>query len=121
METKKKRQLRIRRHKRVRKKLRGTSDVPRLVVFKSIRHFYAQIIDDDTAKTLAAASTLSPELKSSLKKTGDTDAAVKVGDLIAKKAKEKKIKKVVFDHGGFGYRGKIKEFAEKARKAGLQF
>jgi large subunit ribosomal protein L18 len=121
METKKKRKLRLKRHARLRKKVSGTQERPRLAVFKSANHFYAQIINDDLAHTLASASTLSPELKSSLEKTGDSEAAGKVGELIAAKAKKKKIKQVVFDHGGFGYLGNIKQFAEKARKSGLKF
>ena len=121
MDTKKKRQLRLKRHARLRKKLHGTADRPRLVVFKSLRHFYAQLIDDDTSSTLVAASTVLPGLRDTLDKTGNSDAAVKVGELVAQKAKEKGIEEVVFDHGGFGYRGKIKKFAEKARESGLKF
>lgn len=120
MNTKKKRKLRLKRHSRLRKKISGTQERPRLAVFKSAKHFYAQVIDDRLAHTLVAASTLSPELKS-LEKTGDSEAAAKVGELLATKAKEKNITEVVFDHGGFGYKGKIKQFADKAREKGLKF
>ena len=105
----------------MRKKVKGTVDKPRLAVFKSSRHFYAQIIDDNTSHTLIAASTLTSDLKSDLEKPNSTAAAEKVGAYIAQKAKEKGIEKVVFDHGGFGYHGKIKKFADKAREAGLKF
>ena len=121
MHTRKKRELRIKRHARLRKKVHGTSEKPRLAVFKSARHFYAQIVDDDSACTLASASTLTPELKGDLQVAGNTEAAQKVGELIAKRAKEKGIEKVVFDHGGFGYRGKINQFADIARATGLKF
>jgi large subunit ribosomal protein L18 len=121
MDSKHKRNLRIKRHSRLRKKVKGTADRPRLAVFKSSRHFYAQIIDDGTANTLVAASTLTGDLKSDVEKPNSSEAAEKVGAYIAKKAKEKGIEKVVFDHGGFGYHGKIKKFADKAREAGLQF
>jgi large subunit ribosomal protein L18 len=121
METRKKRELRIRRHERLRKRVHGTSSRPRLAVFKSARHFYAQLIDDEKAHTIATASTNSNTMRSSLGNTGSSEAAVKVGEMIAAKAKEKGIETVVFDHGGFGYRGKIKKFADKAREAGLKF
>ncbi|MFH1515733.1 MAG: 50S ribosomal protein L18 [bacterium] len=121
METRKKHDLRIKRHKRLRKKVHGTADRPRLTIFKSSRHFYAQIINDDLAHTLVSASTLEPEMRSSLKQTGNGDAVLKVGELIAKKAKKAKITQVVFDHGGFGYKGKIKQFADKTREQGLVF
>ena len=121
MNIKKKRQLRIKRHARLRKKVHGNAEMPRLSVFKSDRHFYAQIIDDDSANTLASASTLLADVKTSVNNTGNVEAAEKVGTLIAVRAKEKGIEKVVFDHGGFGYHGKIKKFAEKAREAGLKF
>lgn len=121
MHTKQKRQLRLRRHRRLRKKIFGTAERPRLAVFKSARHFYAQLIDDTSAITLVAASTLSPDVRTSVDNTGSADAAVKVGEVIASLAKEKGIENVVFDHGGFGYRGKIKKFADKARESGLNF
>lgn len=121
MDTRKKHNLRLKRHARLRKKIHGSADRPRLAIFKSARHFYVQIINDDLAHTLISASTLEPDMKSSLKQTSNTAAAVTVGELIAKKAKKAKITQVVFDHGGFGYRGKIKLFAEKAREKGLVF
>ena len=121
MQTKKKKQLRVKRHARLRKKVPGTSERPRLAVFKSARHFYAQLVDDDKAHTLCFVSTLSPDVKGSVKHTGDSAAAVKVGEVLASKAKENNVSEVVFDHGGFGYKGKIKLFADKAREAGLKF
>jgi len=121
MEAKHKRALKQRRHERLRKKVKGTASRPRLVVFKSMKHFYAQIIDDDASHTLAAASTLTPDLKSQFTSTNTSDAAEKVGAYLAQKAKRIGIETVVFDHGGFGYRGKIKKFAEKARAEGLKF
>jgi len=121
MDNKRKRELRLKRHARLRKKVKGTGDKPRLAVFKSARHFYAQIIDDASSHTLLAASTLTGDLKLDVEKPNSTAAAEKVGVYIAKKAREKGIEKVVFDHGGFGYHGKIKKFADKAREAGLKF
>lgn len=111
---------RIIRHRRVRKKVSGTVARPRLAVFKSNAHIYAQIIDDVQGVTLASASTLSGEL-SDLKCGGNVEAARKVGALIAKKALEKEISQVVFDRGGFIYHGRIKALAESARENGLKF
>ncbi len=110
------------RKQRIRKRivlLGGTR--PRLSVFRSGRHIYAQIIDDREHKTLVACSTVSKDLKSSIGKTTNTDAAKKVGEAIAKKALEKKIKDVAFDRNGFLYHGRVKALAEAARKAGLNF
>ena len=121
MDSKKKHNLRLKRHRRLRKKVQGSADRPRLAIFKSSRHFYAQIIDDNLAHTLVSASTLEPDMRKALKQTGNSDAVLKVGELIAKKAKKAKITQVIFDHGGFGYRGKIKQFADKAREKGLVF
>jgi len=118
METKKKKSLRIRRHRRLRKKIIGTPECPRVAVFKSLNHFYAQAIDDTAGRTLVASSSLTGELR---KKGGDKNAAVEVAKLFAAKAKEAGISAIVFDHGGFGYRGKIKLFAETLRKQGLEF
>jgi large subunit ribosomal protein L18 len=117
-DSRKKRILRLRRHKRLRKKVMGTAERPRVVVFKSLKHFYAQGIDDISGNTVVSASSLTPELKST---GGTTVTAIAVGELFAGKAKEAGIKKVVFDHGGFGYGGKIKAFADKLRKKGLEF
>lgn len=107
------------RQKRVRKKVRGSPERPRLCVFKSAKHIYAQIIDDISARTLVAANSLSPELKGI--KGGNKTGAKAVGELIAKKAKEAGIEKVVFDRNGFKYHGRIKELADAAREGGLKF
>lgn len=117
MKLKEKKQKRKRRHLRIRAKIKGTANMPRLSVFKSSQHIYAQLIDDDlNGKTLISASSLE------LKKAGQPlEAAGEVGKLIAKKARAKKIEKVVFDRSGFKYHGRIKALAEAARKAGLKF
>jgi large subunit ribosomal protein L18 len=110
---------RIQRHMRVRKKINGTPEKPRLNIYRSTNHIYAQIIDDSVGKTLVSASTLdnTPNLTS----THNKDAARYVGETIAKKALEKGIDEVVFDRGGYIYHGKVKELAEAAREAGLKF
>jgi len=113
--------IRIRKHIRVRKKIFGTSDRPRLCVFRSAKHIYAQIIDDTKGTTLVAASTLDKALEGKLASTGNKAAAREVGKLIGSKALEKGIKKVVFDRGGYLYHGRVKELAEGAREAGLEF
>ncbi|MDR0800087.1 MAG: 50S ribosomal protein L18 [Endomicrobium sp.] len=107
--------------KRVRSKIDGTGDRPRLSVHRGHKHIYAQIIDDGKGITLASASTLSPELKGKLKVTDTVAAAKSVGGLIAKKAAEKGVKKVVFDRRGYEYTGKIKALADTARENGLEF
>jgi len=112
---------RLRRHKRIRKKVFGTPERPRLCVFRSNKHIYAQIIDDTIGHTLVAASTLDPELRGKLQKTWNVEAAREVGRLIGKRALEKGIKKVVFDRGGYKYHGRVKALAEGAREAGLEF
>ena len=109
-------QKRIRRHARVRSKISGSSSRPRLVVFRANQHIYAQIIDDVSHKTIAAASDVA--LKS---KANKSDKAAEVGALIAQKAQDKKISEVVFDRGGFKYHGRVKALAEAARKSGLKF
>ena len=109
---------RIRRHKRVRRKISGTAECPRLCVYRSNSNVYAQIIDDDKQVTLVAASTLDKEVKN---KKANKEAAKEVGTLIAKKATEKNIDTVVFDRGGYLYHGVVKELAEAAREAGLKF
>ena len=111
----------LRRKYRVRKKVRGQQECPRLNVFRSNRHIYAQIIDDNSGQTRIAASTLSPEFKETSKKTGNIEAAKQVGMLIAQKCLEKQITKVVFDRGGFLYHGRVKALAQSARENGLQF
>lgn len=113
--------LRKKRHLRIRNKIFGTRERPRLNVYRSLNNIYAQVIDDDAGVTLAAASTLSPELKGRLKSGGNVEAAAAVGELIAKKAVEKGIKRVVFDRGGYIYHGRVKALAEAARKNGLEF
>ena len=118
MDARKKRKLRQRRHRRLRKKITGTGECPRIAVYKSLKHFYVQAIDDITGATLVAASSHTPELRN---KGGNIEAAKAVGELFAKKALDAGIKKVVFDHGGFGYRGKIAAFADTLRKKGLEF
>ena len=112
---------RLQRHKRVRRKITGTTQRPRLCVFRSANNIYAQIIDDTNRVTLAAASSLEAEVKGAVNHTGNKEAARKVGELIAKKAVEKGITEVVFDRGGYLYHGRIKELAEAAREAGLKF
>lgn len=112
---------RLRRKKRIIKKVRGTSERPRLSVFRSINHIYVQVIDDLKGMTLASASTLSPEIKEECSKLSKREAAKKVGELMAKKCIEKKINKVVFDRNGFKYHGRILALAQKAREAGLSF
>ncbi len=113
--------LRAKRHLRVRKKISGTAERPRLNVFRSLKHIYAQIIDDDRGITLVSASTLSPELRGQLKSGSNKEAAAAVGRLVAQKALERGIKKVVFDRGGYIYHGRVKALAEAAREAGLEF
>ena len=113
--------LRIKKHYRLRNRLSGTTERPRLAVFRSNNHMYAQIIDDTVGNTVVSASTLEKGARTELSKTNDVDAAAYVGTLIAKRALEKGIDKVVFDRGGFIYHGKIAALAEAAREAGLQF
>ena len=113
--------VRENKHRRMRHHLAGTAERPRLAVFRSNNHMYAQIIDDVAGNTLVAASTLDKEVKSELEKTNDVAAAAYVGTVIGKKAVEKGITEVVFDRGGFIYQGKIKALADAAREAGLQF
>ncbi len=117
------REKRIRRHKRIRKKVFGTPERPRLAVYRSLHHFYAQIIDDTKGHTLVSASTLDPEFEKLTGKRGgkSIEDAQKVAEVLVKKALEKGIKKVVFDRGGFIYHGKIKAFADKCRELGLEF
>jgi large subunit ribosomal protein L18 len=109
------------RHFRVRKKVTGTPEKPRLAVFRSEKHIYAQIIDDASKKTLCSSSTLAKSLKGTLEKTWNVEAAEKVGEDLAKKALDAGIEAVVFDRGGFKYHGRVKALADGARKAGLKF
>ncbi len=116
-----KNKIRLRKHARVRKKITGTPERPRLNVYRSLKHIYAQIIDDTQGHTLVSASTLDPAFKGKVAYGGNKEAARLVGKLIAEKALEKGIKKVVFDRGGYIYHGRVKELAEAAREAGLEF
>lgn len=109
--------LRIKRHKRIRNKISGTAEVPRLCVFRSNSQIFAQVINDEEGKTLVSASSL--ELKD--KKGGNVASAKEVGKLLAEKAKKAKIKSVVFDRGGYNYHGRVKALAESARESGLEF
>jgi large subunit ribosomal protein L18 len=109
------------RRARIRKKISGTTARPRLTVYKSLKHMYAQIVDDTTGKTLAAVSTGSKALKNEVKEDGKTDAAKKVGTAIARAALEKGVTAVVFDRNGFDYHGRIAAVAQAAREGGLKF
>ena len=113
--------VRVNKHRKLRNRLSGTPECPRLAVFRSNNHMYAQIIDDTVGNTLVAASTLQKDVKAELEKTNNVDAAAYLGTVIAKKALEKGITTVVFDRGGFIYQGKIKALADAAREAGLEF
>lgn len=113
--------VRQNKHRKIRNRFSGTTERPRLAVFRSNNHMYAQIIDDTVGKTLVAASTLEKDVKAELEKTNDVAAAAYLGTVIAKKALENGIKTVVFDRGGFIYQGKVKALAEAAREAGLEF
>ena len=113
--------VRVNKHRKIRNRFSGSAQRPRLAVFRSNNHMYAQIIDDTVGNTLVAASTLQKEVKAELEKTNNVDAAAYLGTVIAKKALEKGITTVVFDRGGFIYQGKIKALADAAREAGLEF
>ena len=113
--------VRVKKHNRLRNRFAGTAERPRLAVFRSNNHMYAQIIDDTVGNTLVAASTLEKDVKAALEKTNDVAAAAYVGKVIAEKAKAKGINTVVFDRGGFIYQGKVKALADAAREAGLEF
>ncbi len=113
--------IRLQRHKRVRRKVSGTAQRPRLCVFRSSNNIYAQIIDDTNRVTLVAASSLEADVKGAVNHTGNKEAAKKVGQLIAKRSIEKSIGKIVFDRGGYIFHGRVKELAEGAREGGLEF
>jgi large subunit ribosomal protein L18 len=115
------REARVRRHTRVREKVSGTDTRPRLCVFRSLNHIYAQVIDDLHGQTLVAASTLDADVKKDTKQKNKTVRAELVGTLLAKRATEKGISQVAFDRGGFRYHGRVKALAEAARKGGLKF
>ncbi len=114
-------EIRVKKHNKIRNRFSGTAERPRLAVFRSNNHMYAQIIDDTVGNTLVAASTLEKDVKAELEKTNDVAAAAHLGTVIAKKALEKGITTVVFDRGGFIYAGKIQALADAAREAGLNF
>ncbi|CCX89549.1 50S ribosomal protein L18 [Clostridium sp. CAG:590] len=113
--------VRAKKHLRIRNRFSGTAERPRLAVFRSNNHMYAQIIDDTVGNTLVSASTVQSDIKSEIEKTNNVDAAAYLGTVIAKKALDKGIKTVVFDRGGFIYQGKVKALADAAREAGLEF
>ena len=114
-------EVREKKHKKIRNRFSGTPERPRLSVFRSNTHMYAQIIDDTKGHTLVAASTNEKDVKAALKNTDDTEAAAYVGKLIGERAVKKGIKTVVFDRGGFVYHGKVQALADAAREAGLEF
>ncbi len=114
-------EVRVKKHMRLRNRFAGTANRPRLAVFRSNNHMYAQIIDDTVGHTLAAASTAEKAVKAELEKTNNVAAAAYVGTVIAKRALEKGIEEVVFDRGGFLYHGKVQALADAAREAGLKF
>ena len=114
-------EIRRNKHRKIRNRFSGTAERPRLAVFRSNNHMYAQIIDDTVGNTLVSASTLQKDVKAELTKTNNVEAAAHLGTVIAKKALEKGITTVVFDRGGFIYQGKIKALADAAREAGLEF
>lgn len=112
---------RKRRHARIRQRIHGTAERPRLNVFRSLRHIYAQVIDDDLGHTLVSSSTLDPELREQLKGLTKSQQAAHVGRVLAERALAKGVKKVVFDRGGYPYHGRVKALAEAAREGGLEF
>ncbi len=114
-------EARARRRIRVRRRVRGTDERPRLSVFRSGKHMYVQVVTDESQKTLLAVSTMTPELRPQLKKTADVEAAKQVGLLAARRCQEKGIAQVVFDRNGFLYHGRVKAVAEGAREGGLKF
>ena len=119
--TKDKQAARGRRHARVRKKVVGRADRPRLAVFRSNKHISAQVIDDGAGRTLAAASSVEKDVRTSMTRTGNVEAAALVGRLVAERAKTAGVSRVVFDRGGFLYHGRVAAVAEAARRAGLEF
>ena len=114
-------EVRTNKHRRIRSRLSGTPEKPRLAVFRSNNHMYAQVIDDEAGNTIVSASTVQEDVKKGLDKTNNVEAAKKLGEVIAKKALDNGIKTVVFDRGGYIYQGKVKALAEAAREAGLEF
>ena len=118
---KSRKEVRVKKHMRIRNRFTGTAERPRLAVFRSNNHMYAQIIDDTVGNTLVSASTLESAVKQELTKTNNVDAAAYLGTVIGKRAVEKGITKVVFDRGGYIYQGKVAALADAAREAGLEF
>nr|WP_296475360.1 50S ribosomal protein L18 [uncultured Acetatifactor sp.] len=118
---KSRKEVRVKKHMRIRNRFSGTAERPRLAVFRSNNHMYAQIIDDTVGNTLVSASTLEKDIKAELTKTNNVDAAAYLGTVIGKRAVEKGISKVVFDRGGYIYHGKVAALADAAREAGLEF
>ena len=114
-------EIRVKKHNRIRNRFSGTAQRPRLSVFRSNNHIYAQVIDDAAGKTLVSASTAEKDAKAELKNTNDVEAASYVGKLVAKRAKDAGIEQVVFDRGGYIYHGRVKALADAAREAGLEF
>ena len=112
---------RSRRHQRIRRNLHGTAERPRLNVFRSLEHIYAQVVDDEMGNTLAAASTLDPELRGELDGLNKSQQATRVGQLVARRALARGLKQVVFDRGGYPYHGRVKALADGAREGGLEF
>lgn len=121
VDVRKKREARERRHARVRQTVSGTPERPRLSVYRSLKHIYAQLVDDTHGHTLASASTLDPEVRDQLAGLAKSDQAALVGSVVARRALEKGITKVVFDRGGYAYHGRVQKLAEAARKGGLEF
>jgi large subunit ribosomal protein L18 len=121
MKIKTKEDVRNRIHSRIRKKVSGTTERPRLAVFRSQTHIYAQVINDEVGTTLCSASSLDKTLKADMKRGGNVAAAKAVGNLIASRAREKGVEAVVFDRGGFQYHGRVKALADAAREGGLKF
>jgi large subunit ribosomal protein L18 len=115
------REARNRRHERIRRNIRGTTERPRLNIFRSLQHIYAQVIDDDLGHTLVSASTLDPELRGQLDGLGKSEQAAHVGKLVAQRAVARGLKQVVFDRGGYPYHGRVKALADGARDGGLEF
>ena len=113
--------IRLRIHTRIRRKVKGTPERPRLAVFRSVKHIYAQVIDDRSGKTLVSASSVDGETKKNLKGGGNIAAAKVIGKAVAERAKAAGVQKVVFDRGGYKYHGRVKALADAAREAGLQF
>jgi large subunit ribosomal protein L18 len=111
----------MRRHERIRRRLHGTSERPRLNVYRSLEHIYVQVVDDDQGNTLVSASTIDPELRGELDGLNKSQQAARVGQLVARRAMEKGFKQVVFDRGGYPYHGRVKALADAARAGGLEF